>query len=70
MSQEDPVADELRKLVRLFAIQRVSGLKKGEAASLLSLAGFSNRDIAALLATSESSVRGFLSVARKRATED
>lgn len=70
MSEQDSVGSELSKLVRLFALQQVKDLKKGEASQLLSLAGFSNREIAALLGTSEGSVRGFLSVARKRTNDE
>ncbi len=70
MSEQDPVAIELRKIANLLAIRQVGGLKKGEAATLLNLSGFSNREIAALVGTSEGSVRGLLSLARKRAAED
>lgn len=68
MSAQDPVAAELRKIANLLAIREVRDLKKGEAALILSLSGFSNKDIAALIGTSEGSVRGLLSIARKRAT--
>ena len=38
---------------------------EGDAAMLLSLSGFSTKEIAAILGTSEGSVRGLLSIARK-----
>ena len=66
MSEQDPVAVELRKIARLLAIQQVHDLKKGEAALILNLSGFSTKEVAALLGTSEGSVRGLLSIARKR----
>lgn len=65
MSEQDPVAAELRKIANLLALRQVADLKKGKAALILNLSGFSNKDIAALLGTSEGSVRGLLSLARK-----
>jgi hypothetical protein len=71
VSEEDGIAAALRKIANLFALWRVADLKKGEAATVLDLAGFSYREIAALIGTSEGSVRGLLSASRKRAaTED
>lgn len=58
---------ELRKIANLLALREVADLRKGEAAKVLSTSGFSNREIATLLGTTESSIRGFLSMARKRA---
>lgn len=65
MSEQGDIALELRKIANLLALHQVTDLKKGDAAMVLSLSGFSNKEIAALLSTSEGSVRGLLSVARK-----
>jgi DNA-directed RNA polymerase specialized sigma24 family protein len=65
VSEQDSTAAELRKIANLLALQQVRDLKKGDAAVILNLSGFSNKDIAALLGTSEGSVRGLLSLARK-----
>lgn len=65
MSEQDLVASELRKIANLLALRQVADLRKGDAAMILSLAGFSTKDIAALIGTSEGSVRGLLSIARK-----
>ena len=65
MTEQGDVATELRKIANLLALQMVRDLKKGDAAMLLSLSGFSNKEIAAILGTSEGSVRGLLSIARK-----
>ncbi len=66
MSDQDDIGAELRKIANLLALKQVADLKKGDAALLLSLATFSNKEIAALLGTSEGSVRGLLSVARNK----
>jgi DNA-directed RNA polymerase specialized sigma24 family protein len=66
MSEQDSIASELRKIAMLLALQQVADLKKGDAASILSLATFSNKEIAALIGTSEGSVRGLLSLARNK----
>ena len=65
MTEQGDIASELRKIANLLALRQVTDLKKGDAAMVLSLSGFSNKEIAALLGTSEGSVRGLLSVARK-----
>ena len=65
MTEQGEVAAELRKIANLLALQQVRDLKKGEAAMLLNLSGFSNKEVAAILGTSEGSVRGLLSIARK-----
>lgn len=66
MTEQGAIATELRKIANLLAIRQVQNLKKGEAALVLALSGFSNKEIAALIGTSEGSVRGLLSAARKR----
>jgi DNA-directed RNA polymerase specialized sigma24 family protein len=65
VTEQGDVATELRKIANLLALQQVRDLKKGEATTLLNLSGFSNKEIAAILDTSEGSVRGLLSIARK-----
>jgi hypothetical protein len=66
VSEQDPVAGELRKIANLLALRQVADLKKGDAAMILSLATFSNKEIAALIGTSEGSIRGLLSIARSK----
>lgn len=61
---------ELRKISRLLALQQIQKLAKGEQARVLSAAGFSNKDIAALIDTSEGSVRAMLSQGRRKATAE
>jgi DNA-directed RNA polymerase specialized sigma24 family protein len=68
MTEQESIAAELRKIANLLAVREVRNLKKGEGALILSLSGFSNKEIAALIGTSEGSVRGLLSAARKRPT--
>ncbi len=70
MNEQDAVAAELRKIANLLAIRQISDLKKNEAARLLNLSGFSNKEVAALIGTSEGSVRGLLSFVRKRAAPE
>jgi DNA-directed RNA polymerase specialized sigma24 family protein len=65
VSEQDASAVELRKIANLLALRQVADLKKGDAAVILNLSGFSNKEIATLLGTSEGSVRGLISVARK-----
>jgi DNA-binding CsgD family transcriptional regulator len=65
VSEQGDIAVELRKMANLLALRQVADLKKGDAAMILSLSGFSNKEIAALIGTSEGSVRGLLSIARK-----
>jgi transposase len=64
--EESDVAAQLSKIANLFALEQVRDMSKGRAALLLSQAGFSTREVAALLLTSESSIRGMLSMARRR----
>jgi DNA-directed RNA polymerase specialized sigma24 family protein len=65
VSDQGDIATELRKIANLLALRQVADMKKGEAAFALNLSGFSNKEIAALLGTSEGSVRGLISIARK-----
>lgn len=65
MSDQPEVAVELRKIANLLALRQVIDLKKGDSAVILNLSGFSNKEIATLIGTSEGSVRGLLSLARK-----
>jgi DNA-directed RNA polymerase specialized sigma24 family protein len=65
VSEQADIAVELRKIANLLALRQVADLKKGDAAMILNLATFSNKEIAALIGTSEGSVRGLLSIARK-----
>ena len=53
MTDQEPIAAELRKVANLLAIRPVKDLNKGEAATMLNLSGFSNPETAALISTSE-----------------
>lgn len=66
----DAVAGELRKIANLLAFRETRDLNKGERARILSTSGFSNKEIAALIGTSEGSIRALLSQARKKAAEE
>ena len=69
MSSE-AVAVELRKIANLLAFRETKDLNKGERARILSTAGFSNKEIAALIGTTEGSIRALLSQACKKAAEE
>jgi DNA-directed RNA polymerase specialized sigma24 family protein len=60
------VAAELRKIGNLIALDRLRGLSMAEQATLLSLAGYSNAEIASLTGSTEGSVRATLSRVRRR----
>lgn len=62
----DDVARELRKVANLLALRQLDGLNKGDQARLLNAAGYSNREIAALVGISEGSVRAHVSAGKKR----
>jgi DNA-directed RNA polymerase specialized sigma24 family protein len=67
----DDAASELRKIANLMAVRQIDGLNKGDQARLLSAAGFSNGEIAALTGMSEGSIRAHISQGKKRsAAED
>jgi DNA-directed RNA polymerase specialized sigma24 family protein len=63
---ESDTATELHKIANLLALRAVEEKSKGEAAMLLAACGFATKDIAALLGTSEGSVRGLVSQGRKK----
>jgi DNA-binding NarL/FixJ family response regulator len=58
---DDDISCELKKLTGLMALQTIVGKSKEESASLLSACGFSNKDIAMLISTTEASVRAHIS---------
>ena len=63
------VSDDTRaldKIANLLALLLTRELTKSAAAGVLASAGFANKEIAALLGTTESSVRAFASQARKK----
>lgn len=66
--QTDPVVIELRKIANLLALSATREMKKNEAAVLLAQAGFAAADSAALLGTSDASVRAMLSQARSKSS--
>ena len=68
MPEPDQVAVELRKIANLLALQQVDDLTKTGAVRVLDCAGFSTREMATLLGTTEGSIRALLSQGRKRAS--
>ena len=66
--QPDATVAELRKIAHLLAIQVVRDRTKSDAVVLLAQAGFSPAESAALLSTTDASVRAMLSQARGRAS--
>jgi DNA-directed RNA polymerase specialized sigma24 family protein len=68
--ETDVVALELRKVANLLALRQIDGLSRGEQARVLSLAGYSNAEIAALTGSSEGSIRAMLSQGRRRAAAE
>lgn len=63
----DATLRELRKIANLLARSRIEGLNKGDQARTLSANGFSYAEIAALTGMSEGSIRGHVSLGKKRA---
>ena len=58
--------DGIEKIANLLAMLLIKDMNKSTAATTLATSGFSNKEIAGLLATSEGSVRALLSSARKK----
>ncbi|MFJ4036800.1 hypothetical protein ACIPVB_01830 [Microbacterium sp. NPDC090007] len=58
--------DGVEKIANLLALLLIKDMNKSTAASTLATSGFSNREIAGLLSTSEGSVRALLSASRKK----
>lgn len=65
--ENESVARELRKIANVLAIKQLEGLNRGDQARLLNAAGFSYPDIAALTGMSQGSIRGHVSLGKKRA---
>ena len=63
------ISQELKKISGLLALQTIAGKSKGESAAILSACGFSNKDIAMLISTTEASVRAHISNAKTRSEE-
>lgn len=55
------------KVANLLAVLVIKDMNKSTGAAVLSTSGFTNKEIAGLLGTSEGSVRAFISQARKKA---
>lgn len=70
MTDFDAIAVELKKIARLLALEQTRQLAKGEKAQLLNACGFSNKEIASLIGTSEGSIRAMLSQGRKRESNE
>lgn len=70
MTESQAVADELRRIARLLALRQVEKLTKGEQTRVLSACGFSTKEIASLIDTTEGSIRAMLSQGRKRAAAE
>lgn len=64
--EADQIAVELRKIANLLAINQTEKLSKTDRVVVLKLCGFSNREIATLIGTTEGSIRAMLSSSRKR----
>jgi DNA-binding CsgD family transcriptional regulator len=63
-------AGELHKIASLMALRAIADKTKGEAVNLLAACGFSTKDIADLLSISGGSVRGHMSLGRKKAEKN
>lgn len=61
----DSVLHELRKIANLLALGAVRDRPKSEAVVLLAAAGFGSQETAALIGTSDASVRAMLSQSRR-----
>ena len=70
MPENDAVATELRKIANLLALQQLKNLTKTDSVRVLAAVGFSTREMAALLGTTEGSIRALLSLGRKRAAAE
>lgn len=55
------------KVANLVAMLLIRDMNKSAGAAVLASSGFTNKEIAGLLGTSEGSVRAFLSQAKKKA---
>lgn len=64
--ETDSVARELKKIANLLAMKQLEGLNKGDQARMLNAAGFSYGDIALVTGMSEGSIRGHVSLGKKR----
>lgn len=64
----DP-SPELAKIASLLALLLTKDQPKAAAVSTLSACGFSNKDIAGLVGTTEGSVRAMMSQARRKSSE-
>ena len=58
--------DSLGKIANVLALILTKDQSKGSAAATLNSCGFTNREIAALMGSSEGSVRSLISQARKK----
>jgi hypothetical protein len=57
----DVLLARLEGILRLLALQAVANMRTGEAVQTLDRAGLDRKTIAAVLGTTQSSVRGFIS---------
>lgn len=65
--QADPTLHELGKIANLLALGAVRDRPKSEAVVVLAAAGFTSQETAALIGTSDASVRAMLSQSRRPA---
>ena len=61
----DLLLSRIESILKLLALQTVSGKKTGAAATVLDRAGLDRKLIAEILGTSQSSVRGFVSLSKQ-----
>ena len=62
----DSMLNRVEGILKLVALQTVSGKNTGDAAVVLNRAGLDRKLIAEVLETSQSSVRGFISLDKNR----
>lgn len=59
-------SEGIDKVANLLALLIVKDMTKSAASSVLSAAGFTNKEIAALLGTTEDSVRSYVNTAKRK----
>lgn len=67
---EGDLRGEISKIANILAFGAIQGMTKGEGSAALDACGFSTKEIAALVGTSEASVRALVSQGRKKRQRD
>jgi hypothetical protein len=68
--ENESVARELMKIANMLAIKQLEGLNRGDQARLLNAAGFTYAEIASVTGMSQGSIRGHVSLGKKRAAAE